>query len=78
MIDPDLAARLDAIEQKVAAAEAAAEAAFNSADKVRKWIFWTGVVTVVLFVLPLIGLAFALPSFLNYYTQIGTYSSLIQ
>ncbi|MGH7175719.1 MAG: hypothetical protein ACREGR_05185 [Minisyncoccia bacterium] len=71
MIDPELAARLDALEAKV-------DAAYKAADKVRKWIFWTGVVTVVLFVVPLIGLVFALPSFFNYYTQIGNYSNLIQ
>ena len=68
MIDPELAARLDALEKKI-------DAVFVAADKVRKWMFWTGVITVVLFVVPLIGLVFALPSFLNYYTTIGTMSS---
>ena len=67
MIDPELSARLDTLEKKV-------DAAFAAADKVRKWIFWTGVITVILFVVPLIGLVFALPSFLNYYTTIGTMS----
>ena len=71
MIDPDLAARLDALEKKV-------DAAYQAAEKVRKWMFWTGVVTVALIVLPLIGLVFALPSFLNYYSQAGAYGNLIQ
>ncbi|HVW82406.1 MAG TPA: hypothetical protein VHC68_00420 [Candidatus Paceibacterota bacterium] len=71
MIDPELAARLDALEAKV-------EAAYKAAEQVRKWMFWTGVVTVALIVLPLIGLIFAIPTFLNYYAQIGNYSSFIQ
>lgn len=71
MIDPELAARLDVLEKKV-------DAAYAAADKVRKWMFWTGVVTVALIVLPLIGLVFALPSFFNYYTQVGNYSGLSQ
>jgi hypothetical protein len=70
MIDPELAARLDALEAKV-------DAAYKAADKVRKWMFWTGVITVALIVLPLIGLLFAIPTFLNYYTQIGSYSNVL-
>lgn len=71
MIDPDLSARLDALEVKV-------DAAYKAAEKVRKYLFWTGVVTIALIVLPLIGLVFALPSFLNYYSQAGAYSNLTQ
>ena len=71
MIEPELLAKLDAIEAK-------AEAAFEAADKARKYLFWTGVVTVVLFVVPLIGLVFALPSFLNYYQQVSNFTTLSQ
>lgn len=71
MIDPELAARLDAIEAKV-------DAAYKAADKARAYLFWTGVVTIVLFVVPLIGLVFALPSFLNYYGTLSSYSTLTQ
>jgi hypothetical protein len=60
MIDPELKAELDAIYQK------AAEAA-DSANKARSYLFWTGVITVALIVLPAIGLAFVIPS---YVTQI--------
>jgi hypothetical protein len=62
MIDPELLAKLDAIEAK-------AEKAYVAAEKVRKYLFWTGVVTIILFVLPLIGLAFAIPSFINSYSS---------
>jgi uncharacterized protein YqhQ len=62
MIDPELLAKLDAIEAK-------ADQAYRAAEKVRKYLFWTGVVTIILFVLPLIGLAFVIPSFIGSYTS---------
>lgn len=61
MIDPELLAKLNQIEEK-------AEKAYQASEKVRKYLFWTGVVTVALIVLPLIGLAFAIPAFINSYT----------
>jgi type IV secretory pathway component VirB8 len=60
MIDPELAARLDEIAAK-------ADAAYRAAESARKYLFWTGVVTVAVIVLPLIGLALVLPSFMNNY-----------
>ena len=62
MIDPELSARLDVLEKKV-------DAAYTASEKVRKYLFWTGVVTIVLFVLPLIGLVFAIPQFIGSYTS---------
>ena len=62
MIDPELAARLDALEVKV-------DAAYKASEKVRKYLFWTGVVTVALIVLPMIGLVFAIPAFINNYVD---------
>ena len=62
MIDADLSARLDILEKKV-------DAAYKASESVRKYLFWTGVVTVALIVLPLIGLAFAIPAFLSNYTS---------
>ncbi len=61
MIDPELLAKLDDIGAK-------ADKAYQAAEKVRKYLFWTGVVTVVLFVLPLIGLVFVIPQFIASYT----------
>lgn len=63
MIDPELAAKLEEISAK-------ADKAYHAAESVRKYLFWTGVITVALIVLPLIGLAFAIPQL------IGSYSSL--
>ena len=62
MIDPELAARLDAIEEK-------ATAAYVAAEKVRKYLFWTGVITAALIIIPAIGLAFVIPQFINTYTS---------
>jgi len=61
MIDPELLAKLDEIGAK-------ADKAYQAAEKVRKYLFWTGIITILLIVVPLIGLAFALPSFINSYT----------
>jgi hypothetical protein len=62
MIDPELLAKLDEISAK-------AEAAYQAAEKVRKYLFWTAVVTVAVIVLPLIGLFFAIPTFINNYVN---------
>lgn len=61
MIDPELLAKLDEIGAK-------ADKAYEASEKVRKYLFWTGVITVALIVLPLIGLSFAIPSFISSYT----------
>ena len=65
MIDPELAAKLDEIGAK-------ADKAYHAAETVRKYLFWTGVVSIALVVLPLIGLAFAIPQF------IGSYATTLQ
>ena len=61
MIDPELLAKLDEIGAK-------AEAAYRSAESTRKYLFWTGVVTAALIILPAIGLLFAVPQFINSYS----------
>ena len=61
MIDPELAAKLEEINAK-------ADRACRAAETVRKYLFWTGIITVALIVLPLIGLAFAIPQFISSYS----------
>lgn len=39
--------------------------------KMKKYFLWTFWVTIALFVLPLIGLVFAIPKFLSTYSDIG-------
>jgi len=68
MEDPEIRQRLDALEKKI-------DAVYVSAEKTRKYFLTIIVVSVVAFVLPLIGLLFAIPSFLSSY---GDISGLLQ
>ena len=63
MEDQELRQRVDALEKKI-------DAVFVSVEKTRKYFLGTIVVTIIAFVLPLIGLAFVIPSFLSSYTDI--------
>lgn len=63
-MDPHLEARLSAIEKKL-------DATFLSAEKTRKYILTITVITIVAFVLPIIGLVFAIPALLSSYSAIG-------
>jgi tetrahydromethanopterin S-methyltransferase subunit G len=65
MEDAALNARLDAIEKKI-------DATFVSAEKTRKYFQTIVIVSVVAFVLPLVGLLFAIPSFLSSYSSISS------
>lgn len=67
MIDPELAAKLEEISAK-------ADRAYHASESVRTYLFWTGIITLALFVVPLIGLVFALPQFISSY--IGTLNGL--
>ncbi len=60
MIDPELLTKLNEIDEKV-------EKAYKAAESARKYLFWTGVVSIAFIVFPLIGLAFVIPAFLNNY-----------
>ncbi len=57
-MDQDLEKRLATLEQKI-------DATFKVADKTRKYMLWTGIITVAMIILPLIGLAFVIPQYLN-------------
>ncbi len=63
---------LEKIDARLAAQEAKIAAIYVSAEKTRKYLMWTAIITVAMIVLPLIGLAFAIPSYLS---QLNTISS---
>ena len=65
-MEPELAQRLATLEQKV-------DAMYASVEKLRKYFLWTGIITVALFILPLIGLILVIPSFISSYSQIGSF-----
>lgn len=63
-MDTDLQQRLEVLEKKI-------DATYRSAEKTRKYFLTIIVISVVAFVLPLIGLVFAIPSFLSLYSDLG-------
>lgn len=58
------------LKQKIALLEQKIDAVYRSVEKTRKYFLWTMIATVVVFVLPLIGLMFAIPSFISTYSEI--------
>lgn len=57
-MDPDVA-------QKFAEQEKKLDAIYHSAESTRKYFKWTLILSIAVIVLPLIGLAFAIPAFLK-------------
>ena len=68
-MDPQLQQRLQVLEQKI-------DAVYASAEKTRKYILSMVVITIVTFVLPLLLMMIAIPSFIGSYTS--TYNELLQ
>jgi len=64
MEDLEIGKRIDALEKKI-------DAVYVSAEKTRKYFLTIIIVSVVVFVLPLVGLLFAIPSFLSTYSSMG-------
>ncbi|MEK7480221.1 MAG: hypothetical protein AAB665_02945 [Patescibacteria group bacterium] len=64
MEDTELRRKLDALEKKI-------DDVYVSAEKTRKYFLGVIIVSVVAFVLPLVGLVFAIPSLLSTYADIG-------
>ena len=64
MDDIELRQKIEGLEKKI-------DAVYVSVEKTRKYFLGTIIVSVIAFVLPLIGLLFAIPSFISTYTQIG-------
>lgn len=59
-MDQELQKRLETLEQKI-------DAIYISAEKTRRYFLWTMIVTLVVFIVPLVGLMFAIPMFLSSY-----------
>ncbi len=57
------------ITKKLSELEVKIDRIYRSVEKTRKYIVWKMIITFVLVVLPIIGLIFALPSFISSYTD---------
>jgi type IV secretory pathway component VirB8 len=62
-VENDTAKKLEMLETKI-------DAIYISVEKTRKYFFWTMIITVAVLVLPLIGLAFAIPAFMTNYVGV--------
>jgi hypothetical protein len=70
-MDPEIAAQLARMEAEM-------KEIFISVEQTRKYFLWTMIATAVLFVLPLVGLLFAVPAFLSSYSgSLETMSGLM-
>lgn len=65
-MDQNIEQRLKHIEEKL-------DAVFKSAEKTRKYFLTLIILSVALVVLPIIGLFFAVPSFLETYNSLGNF-----
>ena len=56
---------MDEVLKKLAELDEKVDKVYKSAEKTRKYFMWTIIASVVVFVLPLIGLLFVIPQFIN-------------
>jgi hypothetical protein len=68
IMDQELVARLDAQDRKL-------DAIYVSVEKTRKYFLWTMIASIVMFVLPLLGIMIAIPWLLS--TLSEAYSGLL-
>lgn len=61
-MDAELKTRIDGLEKKI-------DAVYISTEKTRKYFQWTMIITVVMFVLPILGLIIVIPMFISNYTS---------
>jgi len=61
-MDQELLKKIDELDKKT-------EEIYRSVEKTRKYFLWTLIITALVIVLPLIGLMFVIPQFLNTYTS---------
>jgi len=59
---------MDALEKKL-------DAVYVSSERMRVFFMWTVIISVAVVILPMIGLVFAIPSFLSTYTDIANISN---
>lgn len=63
-MDEELKRKIEELERKI-------DLVHSSVEKTRKYFMWTLIISALVIVLPLIGLLFAIPQFLNLYSRGG-------
>ena len=61
-MDEEIIKKIEIQEQKL-------DQIYRSVEMMRKYFLWTFILTIVLFILPLIGLLFVIPKVLSIYTR---------
>ena len=61
-MDQELLKKIEELDKKT-------EEIYRSVEKTRKYFLWMLIITALVIVLPLIGLMFVIPQFLNTYTS---------
>lgn len=56
---------MEEVMKKLAELETRIDAIYKSAEKTRKYFLWMIIASVILFLLPLVGLIFIIPQFLS-------------
>lgn len=62
---------MEIADAKIGELEAKIDALQHAINKLQKTFFWTLIITIALFILPLIGLIFVIPQFLASYGGAG-------
>lgn len=63
-MEQEILNRLEKNEEKL-------EKILASVEKVRRYFLWTLIITVLMVLLPAVGLLFAIPKFMDTYSQMG-------
>lgn len=63
-MEQEILNRLEKNEEKL-------EKIFVSVERMRRYFLWTLIVTVLMVLLPAVGLLFAIPKFMDTYSQMG-------
>jgi len=60
---------MENFEKRLTDLETKIDKIYVSVEKTRRYFLWTTVITIAVFVIPLIGLMFVLPSFMSNYVD---------
>ena len=61
---------MENMEKKLLELEAKIDKIYESVEKTRKYFLWTTIITLILIIVPIIGLFFVIPNFLSSYSNL--------